>query len=87
MKYCNFSARKETVREKQLKEEEQILQSVAEKTALMGVAELAKGINYNDPIKTGLVKYTLFHIVMNLSEFFVSSYIYKLSTEFQLSRP
>ena len=48
-----FSARKETVREKQLKEEEQILQSVAEKTALMGVAELAKGILYKDPIKTG----------------------------------
>lgn len=38
--------------EKQLKEEEKILESVAEKTALMGVAELAKGIQYEDPIKT-----------------------------------
>ncbi|XP_064630234.1 probable ATP-dependent RNA helicase DDX41 [Lineus longissimus] len=46
-------ARKETAREKQLKEEEKILESVAEKTALMGVAELAKGIQYEDPIKTG----------------------------------
>lgn len=38
--------------EKQLKEEEKILESVAEKKALMGVAELAKGIQYEDPIKT-----------------------------------
>lgn len=38
--------------EKQLKEEEKILESVAEKTALMGVSELAKGIQYEDPIKT-----------------------------------
>lgn len=45
-------ARKETAKEKQLKEEEKILESVAEKTALMGVAELAKGIQYEDPIKT-----------------------------------
>uniref|UniRef100_A0A0B6ZNL0 RNA helicase n=1 Tax=Arion vulgaris TaxID=1028688 RepID=A0A0B6ZNL0_9EUPU len=46
-------ARKETDREKMLKEEEKILESVAEKTALMGVAELAKGIEYTEPIKTG----------------------------------
>ena len=38
--------------EKQLKEEEKILESIAEKKALMGVAELAKGILYEDPIKT-----------------------------------
>lgn len=38
--------------EKQLKEEEKILESIAEKKALMGVAELAKGIQYEDPIKT-----------------------------------
>lgn len=44
---------KESAIEKQLKEEEMILDSVAEKKALMGVAELAKGINYSDPIKTG----------------------------------
>ncbi|XP_074598884.1 ATP-dependent RNA helicase abstrakt [Brevipalpus obovatus] len=44
---------KESAIEKQLKEEEKILDSVAEKTALMGVAELAKGIYYSDPIKTG----------------------------------
>ena len=36
-------AKKETVMEKQRKEEEKILKSVAESTALMGVAELAKG--------------------------------------------
>ncbi|XP_071036543.1 ATP-dependent RNA helicase abstrakt [Parasteatoda tepidariorum] len=46
-------ARKESALEKQLKEEEKILESVAEKRALMGVAELAKGIQYEDPIKTG----------------------------------
>ncbi|KAF6029630.1 abs [Bugula neritina] len=46
-------ASKESALEKQLKEEEKILESVAEKTALMGVAELAKGIEYTDPIKTG----------------------------------
>uniref|UniRef100_T1IIY9 RNA helicase n=1 Tax=Strigamia maritima TaxID=126957 RepID=T1IIY9_STRMM len=46
-------ARKESAREKQLKEEEKILESVAEKRALMGVAELAKGIQYEISIKTG----------------------------------
>lgn len=46
-------ARKESALEKQLKEEEKILESVAEKKALMGVAELAKGIQYENPIKTG----------------------------------
>ncbi|GAB6018810.1 DEAD (Asp-Glu-Ala-Asp) box polypeptide 41 [Chamberlinius hualienensis] len=46
-------ARKESAREKQLKEEEKILESVAERRALMGVAELAKGIQYEDPIRTG----------------------------------
>ncbi|VDI35024.1 ATP-dependent RNA helicase DDX41 [Mytilus galloprovincialis] len=45
--------RKETAREKMLKEEQKILESVAENKALMGVAELAKGIQYEDPIKTG----------------------------------
>ena len=50
-----ITASKETALEKQLKEEEKILESVAEKTALMGVAELAKGIEYKDPIKTGCV--------------------------------
>ncbi|KAJ8670504.1 hypothetical protein QAD02_001763 [Eretmocerus hayati] len=45
-------AKKESAMEKQLKEEEKILESVAENKALMGVAELAKGIEYTDPIKT-----------------------------------
>lgn len=45
-------AKKESAMEKQLKEEERILESVAESKALMGVAELAKGIQYEDPIKT-----------------------------------
>lgn len=38
--------------ERQLKKEEEILESVAEKKALMGVSELAKGIQYSEPIKT-----------------------------------
>ncbi|KAK7494711.1 hypothetical protein BaRGS_00014109 [Batillaria attramentaria] len=46
-------ARKETAKEKLLKEEQKILESVAESKALKGVAELAKGIEYTDPIKTG----------------------------------
>lgn len=45
-------AKKESALEKQLKEEEKILESVAENKALMGVAELAKGIQYEEPIKT-----------------------------------
>ncbi|XP_012281402.1 ATP-dependent RNA helicase abstrakt [Orussus abietinus] len=45
-------AKKESAMERQLKEEEKILESVAENKALMGVAELAKGIQYEDPIKT-----------------------------------
>ncbi|XP_054286318.1 ATP-dependent RNA helicase abstrakt-like [Macrosteles quadrilineatus] len=45
-------AKKESAMERQLKEEEKILESVAEKKALMGVAELAKGIQYEDPIQT-----------------------------------
>ncbi|XP_046911503.2 ATP-dependent RNA helicase abstrakt [Dermatophagoides farinae] len=45
-------AKKENDIEKQLKEEEKILESVAEKKALMAVSELAKGIQYQDPIKT-----------------------------------
>ena len=36
-----------------MKEEEKILESVKEKKALIPVAELAKGIQYHDPIKTG----------------------------------
>lgn len=46
-------ARKETAREKLLKEEERIFESIAEKKALMAVSELAKGIQYQDAIKTG----------------------------------
>ncbi len=45
-------AKKESAIEKQLKEEEKILESIAEKKALMGVSELARGIQYEDPIKT-----------------------------------
>lgn len=46
-------AKKESELEKQLKEEQKILEVVAEKKALMAAAELAKGIQYQDPIKTG----------------------------------
>ena len=45
-------ARQESERDKQLKEEEKILRSLAENTALRSAAELAKGIQYIDPIKT-----------------------------------
>lgn len=45
-------AKKESAMERQLKEEEKILESVAEKKALMGVAELAKGIQYEESLKT-----------------------------------
>ncbi|XP_017771251.1 PREDICTED: ATP-dependent RNA helicase abstrakt [Nicrophorus vespilloides] len=45
-------AKKVSAAERQLRKEEEILESVAEKKALMGVSELAKGIQYNDPIKT-----------------------------------
>lgn len=44
---------KETEAEKQLKEEQKILENIAEKKALMAGTELAKGITYTDPIKTG----------------------------------
>jgi len=46
-------AEKETDHEKQLKEEEKILDSIAEKKVLMAVGEIAKGIVYTDSIKTG----------------------------------
>lgn len=45
-------AKKVSAAERQLKKEEEILEIVAEKKALMGVSELAKGIQYSDPIKT-----------------------------------
>ncbi|KAK3913195.1 ATP-dependent RNA helicase abstrakt, partial [Frankliniella fusca] len=51
-------AKKESAMERQLKEEERILESVAESKALMGVAELAKGIQYEDPIKTRKTPFT-----------------------------
>lgn len=47
-----ISAKKISAVERQLKKEEEILEIVAEKKALMGVSELAKGIQYSDPIKT-----------------------------------
>ncbi len=46
-------AKQETEMDKQLKEEEKILQSVTENTALMGAAELAKGIQYTEALTTG----------------------------------
>ncbi|XP_071745075.1 ATP-dependent RNA helicase abstrakt [Lepeophtheirus salmonis] len=45
-------AKQESEMDKQLKEEEKIFQSVTEQTALKGVSELAKGIEYIDPLKT-----------------------------------
>ena len=43
---------KESDREKQLKEEQKILESVAQAKALMSIQEIARGIQYLDPIKT-----------------------------------
>nr|CDS27666.1 ATP dependent RNA helicase abstrakt [Hymenolepis microstoma] len=45
--------KRETERDKKLKEEALILNSVAEKTALKGVGEIAMGIHYDEPIQTG----------------------------------
>ena len=45
-------AKQESEKDKRMKEEERLLQSVKEHTALMGASELAKGIQYLDPIKT-----------------------------------
>ncbi|KAI8044795.1 hypothetical protein M5D96_000967 [Drosophila gunungcola] len=45
-------AKKLSAVEKQLREEEKIMESIAQQKALMGVAELAKGIQYEEPIKT-----------------------------------
>uniref|UniRef100_A0A183TBI4 RNA helicase n=1 Tax=Schistocephalus solidus TaxID=70667 RepID=A0A183TBI4_SCHSO len=45
--------KRETERDKKLKEEAIILESVAEKTALKGVGEIAMGIQYEKPIETG----------------------------------
>lgn len=45
-------AKKISAAEKQLKEEEKILESVAERKALMAASELAKAIKYEDPIQT-----------------------------------
>ncbi|CAF3634332.1 unnamed protein product [Rotaria sp. Silwood1] len=42
----------QTSTDKILEEEERILQNVVETRALMGVAEIAKGIEYTDPIRT-----------------------------------
>ena len=39
--------------DRQKEEEQKILHSIKETRALMGVAELAKGVVYSDPIKTG----------------------------------
>ncbi|KAM5245578.1 LOW QUALITY PROTEIN: putative ATP-dependent RNA helicase DDX41 [Ctenodactylus gundi] len=44
--------RKESAKEKQLKEEEKILERIAEGRAVVSMKEIAKGITYDDPIKT-----------------------------------
>ena len=58
-------AQKESEREKQLREEEKILASVAETKALLSFSELAKGIQYIDPIKTN---WTVPRCIENLPE-------------------
>ncbi|XP_064103590.1 ATP-dependent RNA helicase abstrakt-like [Macrobrachium nipponense] len=45
-------ARKESELEKQRREEKRLLEAVAEKRALMGVSELARGVQYEDPVVT-----------------------------------
>ena len=44
---------KESAKDKQLKEEQKILQSVSEMRALKSVQDLAQGIAYDKPLKTG----------------------------------
>ncbi len=63
---CLYVAKKESAMERQLKEEEKILESVAEKRALMGVAELAKGIQYEEPIKTRYVNQLMNYIFTSM---------------------
>lgn len=46
------TARKESELEKQRREEKRLLEAVAEKRALMGVSELARGVQYEDPVVT-----------------------------------
>ncbi|CAF2108652.1 unnamed protein product [Rotaria magnacalcarata] len=48
----NQNTSDQTSADKMLKEEEQILHNLVETRALMGVAELAKGIEYTEPIRT-----------------------------------
>ncbi|XP_068221274.1 ATP-dependent RNA helicase abstrakt [Palaemon carinicauda] len=45
-------ARKESELEKQRREEKRLLEAVAEKRALMGVSELARGVQYEEPVVT-----------------------------------
>lgn len=45
-------ARKESELEKQRREEKRLLEAVAEKRALMGVSELARGVQYEDSVVT-----------------------------------
>lgn len=47
-----LSARKESELEKQRREEERLLEAVAEKRALMAVSELARGVQYEEPVVT-----------------------------------
>lgn len=47
-----FSARKESELEKQRREEQRLLEAVAEKRALMAVSELARGVQYEEPVVT-----------------------------------
>lgn len=53
--WCFVAAKKVSAVERQLRKEEEILESVAEKKALMGVSELAKGVQYTEPIKTRFI--------------------------------
>jgi hypothetical protein len=56
----------ESEREKQLKEEENILASIAESKALLSFNELAKGIQYDKPIITS---WTVPSCILKLPEF------------------
>jgi len=55
-------AKKLSAVEKQLREEEKIMESIAQQKALMGVAELAKGIQYEQPIKTACLRAASHHV-------------------------
>ena len=53
--FCVCTAHKVSELDKQKEEEDKILHSIKEASALMSVSELAKGVVYTEPLVTGSV--------------------------------